>query len=214
MKFYLLLLLLALGLFSSCSKKAASSSSAYALKTADFPAFIANPGTLNIVDFSATWCPPCQQLKPVLESLAKEHSDTVRLGIVDVDDEKSLAAQQGVRGIPDVRFYIDGNLVDKFTGSAPKEHIEQLIAKHSKNLIPIEAEVTPPDLPAQPVPPAQPNTPEQPSSPAPDPTIQPTQPSAPAQPNPPTQTPSSPAPTAPTIIPSKENPLPPGMSKQ
>jgi thioredoxin-like negative regulator of GroEL len=168
-------------MLSSCSKKAASSHLTHALKTEDFPAFIANPGTLNIVDFSATWCPPCQQLKPILSSIADEYSDTVKLGVVDVDDEKSLASQQVVRGIPDVRFYINGKLVDKFTGGAPKEYIVELIAKHSKNLTPPDAEVTAPEAPL-------------PSS-------------TPGQP-------SSPALSNPTIQPAKENPLPPGMSKQ
>lgn len=145
-------------MLNSCSKKSASTSSAYALKTEEFPAFIANTGTLNIVDFSATWCPPCQQLKPILIGLAEKHSDNVRLGIVDVDTEKNLATQQAVRGLPDVRFYINGNLVDKFSGAAPKQHIEQLIAKHTKNLTPVETDVgtATTDSSAQPTSPAQP----------------------------------------------------------
>ncbi|MES2981453.1 MAG: thioredoxin domain-containing protein [Verrucomicrobiota bacterium] len=206
MKFHLYLPLLALGFLSSCSKKAApASTSSHGLKTADFPAFIANPGTLNIVDFSATWCPPCQQLKPVLASIADEYSDTVRLGVVDVDTENSLAAQQGVRGIPDVRFFIDGKQVDKFSGAVPKEHIEQLIAKHSKKLIPADTgKTTPPSTSEEPTAPAAPVSPEQPAvaPPHPDLVAPPPQSSAPA------------ASSNPTIIPTKENPLPPGMSKQ
>lgn len=192
-------------LLMSCSKKSTPSNSSHALKTADFPAFIANPGTINIVDFSATWCPPCQQLKPVLASIADEYSDTVRLGVVDVDTENSLAAQQGVRGIPDVRFYIDGKLVDKFSGAAPKKDIEKMIVKHSKNLTPANAEkITPPSIPAEPIAPEPPSSPAQPAVAPPHPDLVP----------PPSESPAPAAPPNPTIIPSKENPLPPGMSKQ
>ena len=140
-KIHLILLSLTLGLIVSCSKKesaASTSPSSHELAANDFKSFIATPGTLNIVDFSATWCPPCKTLKPVLNQIANEHSDTVKLGIIDVDQAKSLAAQQGVQGIPDVRFYINGKMVDKFTGAAPKEHIEQIIAtllaKHQAEL--------------------------------------------------------------------------------
>jgi len=202
-KYHLLLFLLAIGILTSCSKKSAGLPSAYAIKTADFPAFIANPGTLNIVNFSASWCPPCQQLKPILESVAVEYPDTVRLGVVDVDKEKNLAAQQAVRGIPDVRFYIDDKLVDKFTGGAPKQHIEQLIAKHSKNLTSPEPEpapeITTPET-TQPLSPAEPLDSPAPSSED----VKSANPEQPAQP----------APPEPTIIPSKGNPLPPGMSRQ
>ncbi len=190
-------------MLSSCSKKSvsktASTSSSHTLKATDFTTFIANPGTINIVDFSATWCGPCQQLKPILASIANEHSDTVRLGIVDVDTEKDLAAQIGVRGIPDVRFYVNGKEVEKFTGGVPKKHIEQIIAKYSNSLTTPSPDIT------TPIPPAQPGAPAQPSGPA--------QPSAPAQPNAPAQ-PGSPAAPTPTILPSNGNPLPPGMSKQ
>lgn len=190
MKSHLLLFLLAIGILTSCSKKSTGLPSAYTIKSADFPAFIANPGTLNIVNFSASWCPPCQQLRPILESVAVEYSDTVRLGVIDVDTEKSLATQQAVRGIPDVRFYIDGKLMEKFTGGAPKEQVEQLIAKHSKNLTPPKLEsateitapeTTPPLSPAEPVDSPTPSSedvksalPEKPASPAPpEPTITP-----------------------------------------
>jgi thioredoxin len=125
-------------MLSSCTKKATASHPAHPLKAENFHTFIENSGTLNVVDFSATWCGPCQQLKPILAQIADEHSDVIRLGVIDVDDENSFSGQQGVRGIPDVRFYINGKMVDKFTGSVPKEYIEQIIAKHSQNLTPVD----------------------------------------------------------------------------
>jgi len=74
--------------------------------------------------------------------------------VVDVDTEKQLATQQAVRGIPDVRFYINGKLVDKFSGAAPKRHIEQLIAKHSKNVSQADPETGSKNSPAIDSPPA------------------------------------------------------------
>lgn len=181
----------------SCEKKPASSPSSHALAEEDFQSFIEAPGTINIVDFSASWCGPCQQLKPVLSAVADEHSDDIQLGIVDVDEAKTLASRRGVRGIPDVRFFINGKQVEQFTGAAPKEHIEQiieqLIAKHAAELKSTQETEPSAATPATP-------TPE----------IQPVEPSPPA---PPTTTPQPAPATNPTIQPAKENPLPPGMSR-
>ncbi|MDE0837118.1 MAG: thioredoxin family protein [Akkermansiaceae bacterium] len=63
-------------------------------------------------------------------------SGIVRLGKLNVDQARQLSQEQGVRSIPNVRFYIDGKLVHKFTGAAPKETIESLIATHSANIDP------------------------------------------------------------------------------
>lgn len=184
----------------SCGKKPTSSPSSHALAEEDFPSFIANPGTINIVDFSASWCGPCQQLKPVLSAVADDYSDDVQLGIVDVDEAKTLASRRGVRGIPDVRFFINGKQVEQFTGAAPKEHIEQiigqLIAKHGAELESTQKTEPSAATPATP-------TPE----------IQPVEPSPPAPPTLPTTTPEPAPATNPTIQPAKENPLPPGMSR-
>jgi thiol-disulfide isomerase/thioredoxin len=68
------------------SKKAPSSPTSHALTEENFPSFIAAPGTVNIVGFSASWCEPCQQLKPVLRAVADDYPDDVQLGIVDLDD--------------------------------------------------------------------------------------------------------------------------------
>lgn len=168
--------------------------------TDDFDSFIASPGTINIVDFSATWCPPCKQLKPVLYKIAEEQSSKVKLKVIDVDQHQQLAAQHGVSGIPDVRFFVNGKQVDKFSGAAPKEHIEQMISdiltKHAKQLS--AGANASPDA-------AAPN-----SNSVPAPAAPPTQPTAPATPSNPAA-PSTPA--EPTIKPSKGNQLPPGMSK-
>jgi thioredoxin len=104
------------------------------LPETEFDSFIAEPGRLNIVDFHAEWCGPCKRLAPVLTGLVEENSSIVRLGKINVDQAKELAREEGVTGIPDVRFYVDGKLVHKFTGAPPKEHIEELIATHAASI--------------------------------------------------------------------------------
>jgi len=105
----------------------------------DFQTFISQSGRLNVVDFHADWCGPCKQLGPVLSGVIEENSGVARLGKLNVDQARQLSKEQGVSSIPDVRFYIDGKLVHKFTGAAPKETIESLIATHSANIDPSPA---------------------------------------------------------------------------
>lgn len=103
----------------------------------DFQTFISQPGRLNIVDFHADWCPPCRKLGPILSEVVETNSSVARLGKLNVDHAKELAREQGVRGIPDVRFYIDGKLVHKFTGAIPRGEIENLVATHSVDINPL-----------------------------------------------------------------------------
>ena len=105
---------------------------------ADFQEFISEPGRLNIVDFHASWCPPCKTLGPVLEQVVMNDAMKVRLGKIDVDQAKELAGRQGVSGIPDVRFYIDGKMVGRFVGGRSKATVEQMVKKYSADIIPVD----------------------------------------------------------------------------
>lgn len=109
------------------------------LAQTEFQTFIAEPGRLNIVDFHADWCPPCRHLAPILGEVVEANAHVVRLGKINVDHAKDLAREQGVSSIPDVRFYVDGKLVHKFTGAPPKGQLEQLIATHSATINPAQA---------------------------------------------------------------------------
>lgn len=81
-----------------------------------------------LVDFWAPWCNPCQQLKPMLEALTAEYDFT--LVKVNTEEEQELAAQMGIRGIPDVRLYKDGDVIDRFSGALPEAELRAFLERH------------------------------------------------------------------------------------
>jgi thioredoxin len=76
-----------------------------------------------LVDFHATWCPPCKLLGPEIEALAKERGDRLRVVQIDVNQNGAIAQAQGVSGIPDVRLWKGGKEVAHFTGFRPRADI-------------------------------------------------------------------------------------------
>ena len=72
------------------------------------------------IDFWAPWCGPCKMVGPIIDELASEYEGRVIIGKCDVDDNDDVAAEFGIRNIPTVMFFKNGQLVDKQVGSAPK----------------------------------------------------------------------------------------------
>ncbi len=85
---------------------------------------------LVLVDFWAAWCQPCQMLMPLLAKLAEEMSGAFVLIKVNSDENQELAAQYGVRSLPTVKFFRNGEIVDEFMGVQPEAVIQKLIDKH------------------------------------------------------------------------------------
>ena len=80
-----------------------------------------------LVDFWATWCGPCRMLAPVIEEIANEYAGKVKVGKVNVDDERELALEYGVSSIPTVVVFQNGEVKETSVGYRPKEEIEQLL---------------------------------------------------------------------------------------
>lgn len=90
-----------------------------------------------IVDFWAAWCGPCKVLKPILEKLAAEYGGRFRLAKINSDENMELAAQFGVRSIPDVRAFKDGRMAGQFMGALPESKVREFIER----LLPTAAEL-------------------------------------------------------------------------
>lgn len=82
------------------------------------------PGTgLVAVDFTAEWCAPCRLMKPVLESLAHEYAQRLRIVQLDADRNPSTLVRLGVRGLPTVIVFRDGVEVDRLVGAMPANRL-------------------------------------------------------------------------------------------
>ena len=83
-----------------------------------------------IVDFYADWCGPCKILGPIFDSLSNEFKGKLGFYKIDIDKENNLAAQHNIMSIPTVLFFKNGEKVDSFTGSIPKDKIASFIKKN------------------------------------------------------------------------------------
>jgi len=78
-----------------------------------------------VVDFWAPWCGPCRVLGPTIEQLAEEQSDRWELVKVNTEEEQALAAQYGIRSIPNVKMFYKGEVINEFAGALPRTQIER-----------------------------------------------------------------------------------------
>ncbi|MCF6168730.1 thioredoxin [Lutibacter sp.] len=83
-----------------------------------------------MVDFWAAWCGPCRMVGPIMEQLHSEYEGKAIIAKVDVDANQQFAAKYGVRNIPTVLVFKDGEVVEKQVGVAPKSVYEQKINAH------------------------------------------------------------------------------------
>ncbi|MCD6471684.1 thioredoxin [Candidatus Aerophobetes bacterium] len=83
-----------------------------------------------MVDFWAEWCAPCHIIAPLIEKMAEEYQDKVKVGRLNVDENPNIATKYKIRGIPTLLFFKNGQVVDQVVGVTP----EYVLNKKLKNL--------------------------------------------------------------------------------
>jgi thioredoxin 1 len=86
----------------------------------NFDEIVKNSDKPVLIDFWAQWCGPCLAIAPVIEEIAKEYEGKAIIGKVDVDNNPKVAMNYGVRNIPTLLIFKNGQVVDKQVGAAPK----------------------------------------------------------------------------------------------
>ncbi|MCR9127365.1 MAG: thioredoxin [Rhodobacteraceae bacterium] len=101
--------------------------STVAVTDATFDAEVKQSQIPVVVDFWAEWCGPCKQIGPALEELSEQFGGRVKIAKVDVDSNPNAAAAMGVRGIPALFIFKDGQVVSNRAGAAPKAALQSWI---------------------------------------------------------------------------------------
>lgn len=82
-----------------------------------------------LVDFSATWCGPCKKLEPLLDEIAGDYTERVKIVKIDVDKAPTVAAKYGVMSVPTLLFFSGGDVRDEVRGLVPKKAITDRLDK-------------------------------------------------------------------------------------
>ena len=100
------------------------------LTDANFDQEVLKSSTPVLVDFWAEWCGPCKMIAPILDELATEYDGKVKVGKVNIDQHQSIATEYGIRAIPTLLIFKNGELADQIVGLVPKEEITRKLDAH------------------------------------------------------------------------------------
>ena len=81
----------------------------------------------TLVDFWAEWCGPCKQIGPILEEISEDKINLIKIVKINIDENPNTPQKYGVRGIPTLMFFNNGNLIDTKVGSLPKSSLNEWI---------------------------------------------------------------------------------------
>ena len=96
----------------------------------NFEELVVNSDKPVLIDFWAQWCGPCHAIAPLIEDMAKEYEGKAIIGKLDVDDNPMVSQKFGIRNIPTILFFKNGQVVDKHVGAAPKSILTKKLDAH------------------------------------------------------------------------------------
>tara|TARA_Y100001970_G_C13763918_1_gene617128 strand:+ start:37 stop:363 length:327 start_codon:yes stop_codon:yes gene_type:complete len=99
------------------------------ITTDNFDDKVINSSIPVLIDFWAEWCGPCKQLMPTIDKIAQDFNGKVLVGKVNVDQHAPLAAQYGVRGIPNLLIFSSGKVQEQLVGNVPETQITDILNK-------------------------------------------------------------------------------------
>lgn len=82
-----------------------------------------------LVDFTATWCGPCRQLAPIIDQVSNDYAGRAKVGKLDIDDNSSIAARYGIRGVPTMLVFRGGKEVGRQVGLVPRPTVSSLLER-------------------------------------------------------------------------------------
>ncbi|NOK16541.1 thioredoxin [Corallococcus carmarthensis] len=97
------------------------------LGDADFQREVLESQEPVLVDFTATWCPPCRVIAPVIDSLATEYKGRMKMAKLNVDDHPRTPEQYGIRAMPTLLFFKGGKVVKQVVGAVPRAKLEEAV---------------------------------------------------------------------------------------
>ena len=95
-------------------------SAATPVTTANFEELVLNSSTPVLVDFWSEWCGPCRAVGPILDEIANEHGDKIKIVKLNTDEESAIAIKYGITSIPTLNVFVNGEVVKTIIGAKPK----------------------------------------------------------------------------------------------